>query len=556
MRCLWIGLFLISATSFCQSDDVLEQKFDSVLSQYYQTDQPGLAAGVIQNGKVLYLKGVGLADIDAKKSISIKTQFQVEDLAKQFTVLAVLLLEEQGKLSLDDDMRKYLTQLPKYEYTVKIKHLINHTSGLYNLDPIKELLSIRPNDRFTHEDAVKVISAQQQLSFQPGTQFSYHRSDTELILLTEIVKAISGDSFENFTKEQLFKPLDMLNTTFSNDHSRSLNRAKSYSVQEQKITYNPVTDFTLGVNNLYTTTEDFAKWFQCYSVNHKLSHLIAKLDEYVKLDNGQEYASTWGKVTIGRYYDHPERGLPKMSWQYGLVAGYGANVFRFQSHDVISFVLGNNNRYNGMPAMLLANQVLENEYTEPFEIDYSKIQFMKLSSQEMKKYEGFYWDKSNSLVREIYVKNDTLRYKRLNGNRETPLLPVSKNKFQLFVQGDTEAFVTFHENHFEFSSLNSNPGTYHKFDLADNDEVNYSEYVGRYYNKELDVIFNFSLLESELIGSNFKTNPIAFYPIIKDAFRSNTFIYSGVQFVRKEDKIQGFNINTDGVKNLYFERIL
>ncbi len=555
MKRLSILLFLISQVAISQSYQ-LEKKFDSVLKNYYNTDKPGLAAGVLQNGKLLYLKGFGLEDVETKKYITPKTKFQVEDLAKQFTILAVLFLEKQGMLSLEDDIRKYLTELPEYEHVVKVKHLINHTSGLYNLDPIKELLSIHSNDTFTHEDAVKLIYSQKKLNFKPGSRFSYHRSDTELVLLTELVKSVSGDSFVSFTKEKLFKPMAMTNTTFCNDHSMMENMAKSYSVTETT-TYNPMVDFTLGINNLYTTAEDFAKWFQLYSSSHEFSSLIKKLDNYVALDSGIEYASTWGKMTLGRYYDHPERGLPKMSWQYGLIGGYGANVFRFQSHNVISFVLGNNNRYNGMPAMTLANQIMEREYTEPAEIQYNKITFKKSAANKIKKFEGFYWDKTNGLVRQIYLRNDTLRYKRLNGNRETPLLAKSKNSFQLYLPGDTEVFVTFYKDRYEFSSLNSMPITYYKIDPVKQSMVDLDEYAGLFYNKEFDLVYRFEKDTNHLVASNFNSSATQFYPILKDNFRSNTFMLSGIKFLRDtSNKIRGFEIHTDGVNGLTFERIL
>lgn len=544
---------LISFTTFSQNQQ-LEQKFDSILSIYKSTDKPGLAAGVLQNGKLLYLKGFGVEDIETKQPITPQTKFLVGDIAKQFTVLAILLLEQEGKLSMEDDVRKYIPNLLNYEYALKVKHLVNHTSGLHNLEPIKELLSIKENDLFTQQDAVKIISAQQKLNCKPGTQFSYHYSATEVILMVEIVKAVSKISFEEFTKKQLFEPLGMQDTSFDISRSMQTNLAKSYSVREE-ITYNPVNDLTLGVNNLYTTAEDFTKWFQHFYADKKLSSLVKKLDTYVKLDSGKEYASTWGKVTLGRYFDHPERGLPKMSWQYGLVGGYATNFFRYHSHNLVAFVLGNNNRYNGMPAGNLGNLILEKEFIEPAEIDYSKIKFTSLSPKKLKKFEGVYWNKSNSLVREIYLKNDTLRYKRLSNNLETPLLALTNNKFQFYVDGDTEISVTFKGNTFEFSSLNSDASIYDKIDLVDTSQLNLSDYTGSFYNKEYDVILNFSLVENSLTLSNFKTNPIPFYPIIKDAFRSNTYMYSGIQFVRKNDIVNGFNINTDGVKNLYFEKI-
>ena len=553
MKNLTTLILLISFVSFCQNKS-LEQKFDSILSPYKSTDKPGLAAGVIQDGKLLYLKSFGVEDVKTKKKITPQTKFQVEDFGKQFTILAILLLEEEGKLSLEDDVRKYLPNLPKYKHILKVKHLINQTSGLHTLVPIKELLNIRQNDLFTQEDAVRMITAQQILNFKPGTDFSYHTSDTEILLMVEIVKAISKISFQVFTKKHLFEPLGMTNTIFDNSRSTLTNLAKSYRVREN-ITYNPVNDLTLGVNNLYTTAEDFAKFYQHFYTDKKLSPLVKKLDNYVKLDSGKEYASTWGKVTLGRYFDHPERGLPKMSWQYGLIGGYGANIFRYHSHNILTFVLGNNNRYNGMPAGGLGNLIMEKEFKKPIEIDYSKIDFKSLSSKKLKKFEGIYWDKTNSILREIYIKNDTLRCKLLSNNRETPLLALTENKFQFYFKGDTEIFITFKENTLAYSSLNSDVKTYHKVDVVDESQLNLSDYTGSYYNKEYDVVLNFYIKENALVISNFKTSPIAFYPIIKDAFRSNTYIYSGVQFTRSNDIVNGFHINTDGVKDLCFKKI-
>ncbi len=554
MRRVIVLAALISYAGYSQNTN-LEKKFDSILSAYASADKPGLVAGVIQKGKLLYLKGLGVEDIETQKQITTQTKFQIGGLAKQFTVLSILFLEQKGQLSLEDDIRKYIPTLPEYDYPIKIKHLLNHSSGLYTLYPIKELLSIRDTDVFTHEEAVRIIASQKKLNFKPGTQFSYHTSNTEVILMVEIVKSVSKQSFQEFIKKHLFDPLEMKNTSFENSRGMLTNLAKSYSIGE-KINYNPINDLTLGVNNLYTTAEDFAKWFQMYNANKKLSNLVRKLDQYTQLDSGKEFASTWGKLTIGRYFDHPERGLPKMSWQYGLIAGYGANVFRYQSHDVVSFVLGNNNRYNGMPAGVLANQIMNKEYTEPAEIDYSSVKTKRLSSSKLKKFEGVYWDKTNSLVREVYVKNDTLRYKRLNNNRETPLLPLTDNKFQFYLRGDTEVMIDFSKDKFLISSLNSDPSTYNKIDLVNASELSLPDYVGTYRNKELDVILRFSLQENSLIISNFKTKPIQFYPVIKDAFRSNTYIYSGIQFVRENNTVKGFNINTDGVKGLFFQRIL
>ncbi len=548
-----LALFLVfSIQLFSQS----EIKFDTIFSQWNNKHSPGVAAGMIHNGEIIYLKGFGIANLETGEPITPKTKFQVDDLAKQFTVLGILLLKEQGKIALEDDIRVFLPELPEYSEPIKIKHLVNHSSGLHILYPIKELMGIRSNDLFTQEDALKIIRSQKKLNFVPGTAYSYHTSDTEIILMTELIAKASGQSFIEFIKEHIFEPLEMLNSTFDADRAMLSNLAKSYTLGDE-IAYSPINDLTLGATNLYTTAEDLAKWFQAFYKKGKLFEIVQQLDNYVTLDSGKEFASTWGKMTLGRYFDHPERGLEKMSWQYGLKGGYACNFFRFPSHDLISFVLGNNDRYNGMPTMLLANEILEDYYTEPVEIDYNKIDFKSLSNKKLKKHEGTYWDKTNGIVRELFVKNDTLRYKRLNNNQETPLLALSDNKFQFYLRGDNEIIITMKKDHFMLSSLGSNASRYDKIEtMPDLSLSDLKDFSGTFFNKALDIVYTFTVEENLLTGANFRIGKTTFYPVVEDVFRSNTYMLSGIHFLRDTlGQVNGFKIDTDGVKNLYFKKI-
>ena len=376
--------------------------------------------------------------------------------------------------------------------------------------------------------------------------------------MVELIANVSGQSFIEFTKKNIFEPLKMHNTTFNNDRKMLSNLAKSYALTDESISYNPINDLTLGATNLYTTAEDLAKWFQAFYKKGKIFDIVQQLDTYVMLDNGKEYASTWGKMTLGRYFDHPERGLKKMAWQYGLKGGYGCNMFRFHSHNLISFVLGNNNRYNGMPAGQLANVIMEDYFTEPPEIDYSKINFKSIATKKLKVFEGTYWDKTNGIVRELYVKNDTLRYKRLNNNIETPLLALSDNKFQFYLRGDTEIFITIYKDHFVVSSLGSDPNRYDKIEPdAIAVDLHLEDYLGTFYNEELGIGYTFTSKDKLLTGTNFRTGNTTFYPIVKDAFRSNTYMLSGIHFIRNEQgQVISFRIDTDGVSGLYFKKLI
>ena len=546
-------IFCLFCINIYAQDQIASEAFDEIFVDWKASDQPGVAAGIISNGEIVYLKGFGDTDVQHPKNITPQTKFQIGDLAKQFTVLAVLLLEKKGAISFDDDVRSYISELPKYKSPLKIRHLLNHTSGLNNLNIIKELSGYRPNDVFTQEDALKLVCAQKQLSHVPGTAFSFVDSDTEIILLAEIVAKASEKTLTDFTSEKIFKTLQMNNTTFNNDRTLLNNIATSYEIGEQ-VRYNPVNNLTLGVTNLYTSAEDLAIWYRSYTSHSDLKSLIIKLDNYVTLENGTENNTTWGKMTYGRYFEHSERGLPKM-WQYGLIGGYASNVFRFYSEDLTTFVIGNNNRYNGSFAMQMANKYLENKFTEPPTIDYSKIKVIKESDENLKKLEAFYWNSKNGLSRKIYFKDDTLRYKRLENNRETLLLPLGNNKFQFYINGDTEVVMAVNKEKKSLSIL-----------IGESDEILYSEYkpkkytaneleyfTGMFYNAEIDVTYTLVNEKDVLVFKNRRNGTTQFYPLKTDIFRSNSIMLSSIKFVRDDKNIiVGFALTTDGIKDLYF----
>lgn len=531
------------------SAQVENSKFNKFFENWKDENKPGVVGGVIKDGKIIFLKAFGSADAKNKKKNTIKTKFQVDDLAKQFTVLATFLLIEEGKISSEDDVRKYLPKLPKYKHQIKIKHLLNHSSGLYNLDPLKELMGVRSFDVFTQEDALKIIYAQKELNFIPGTQFSYLRSDTEVILLSEIIAKVSQKSFSEFTSEKVFKPLGMSNTAFNNERRLLDNTAVSYRIGEE-IYNNPVNDLTLGATNLYTTGEDLAKWFQVYTSSTNLLHeLIKKLDDFVVLDSGKRYNSSWGTMTYGRYFDHLERGLESI-WQFGINAGYASNMFRFYTKNFVTFVLGNNNRYNGMPAMNMAYEELKEDFPKAQVVDFKEIKTKKLSKKQLQKFEGYYWKENNGLTRQIYLKNDTLRYKRLESNRETALVPLNENKFQFVVNSDDEVIIAFQDNSFSIKSGVGDENVYRKFTPVELTNSDLKKHLGFYYNKELGIGFELKVKNGKLIANSFTNGEIMFYPIVGNVFRSNTFMLSSVTL-----KKNGFYVKTDGVNLLFFKKL-
>jgi len=204
----WIILLLLTCNGIAQSqDESIERKIDS-LFQKYNAETAGVAVGVVINGKLAFEKGYGMANLEYDIPITPKTVFHVASVSKQFTAFSIYLLESQSEISFDDDIRKYIPEIPDFGKTIKIKHLLYHTSGLRDQWGILALAGWRMDDVITTEQILNLVSQQKDLNFETGSDFSY--SNTGYTLLAEIVKRVSGQSFSEFTQKNIFKPVCLL----------------------------------------------------------------------------------------------------------------------------------------------------------------------------------------------------------------------------------------------------------------------------------------------------------------------------------------------------------
>ena len=561
LNLIFIAL-LLGVISFAQIVSVEEAELDKVFDTWNNSDMPGGAAAIVKDGKIVYLKGFGSANIEANKSITPQTKFQLGELSKQFTTLAILLLEQQGNISLDDDIRKYIPELPKYKYKVTISHLLNHSSGLYNINKIHDVINGSGTIK-TQAQALKLIVSQKGLSFKPGTYFSYHESVTESVLMAEIVAKSSGQSFADFIKSNIFEPLGMKNSIIRDDSNTILTNVAQPYQQEEGEDYKKleVESSVVGAINVYSSAEDLAKWYANY---HKpqgdLGQLIKKLDTPVQLNNGEKFVYYWGKMVIGREFTHPERGLP-IFWNFGLQGAYGTNVFRYIDQNITSFVLGNSNQYNGALAQGAINVLVEDDYPLPVNIDFESKEIKKLSAKKLKTFEGHYWFKEG-YASELFIKNDTLRAKWLfsNRNRYQTLVPLSDNTFQQYAKMENKRLFNFKKEgddmilYFTFNE--SRPDIMERYEPVTPSEDELQSYTGIYYNKEYASLFSFRVENGELIVSNLHHQNITFRPVKKDVFTSTSMFFNALEFLRdSSNKIKGFKMVTDGIHNLEFKKV-
>src|SRR5262245_7442526 len=285
----------LGQTSLNGSSGQLNERVDKLFTQWDKPDSPGCSIGVIKDGKLVYKRGFGSANLDYNAPLTSESVFYIASTSKQFTAASILLLVRSGKISLDDDIRKYFPELPKYETPITINHLVHHTSGVRDYLELMGMAGRKMDEPFGNEEAVELIARQKGLNFKPGEKFSY--SNSNYVLLAEIVRRTSRKSLREFADENIFRPLGMGNTHFNDDRTAVVkNRVVSYAPSSTgRYSQFIKTIEAMGDGNLLTTIEDLAKWDQNFYDNKVggagfSQQMLAR----TKLNNGEEIPYAFG----------------------------------------------------------------------------------------------------------------------------------------------------------------------------------------------------------------------------------------------------------------------
>ncbi|NIM98717.1 MAG: serine hydrolase, partial [candidate division Zixibacteria bacterium] len=311
-----LGLFSIafllssvgSDTAAFKAHDSLEERVDKLFSFLNETDSPGIAVLAVRDGKVLLRKGYGLANLEHRVPITPETVFDIASISKQFCGMAISMLIEEGKISLEDDVRKYIPELPDFGQTITIDHLVHHISGIRDWGGTLGLAGWRMDDVISFEQILTMAFNQQGLNFKPGDEYTY--SNTGYNLLAELVGRVTGKTFRQWTDENIFKPLGMKNTRFLDDHTEVIpNKAYGYSRSSDSKFSARLNGLTaIGSSSLYTTIDDLAQWVK--NLDNPRVGGKAVLERMLirgKLNSGRQTRYAFG-LEIGTY-----RGLKTIS---------------------------------------------------------------------------------------------------------------------------------------------------------------------------------------------------------------------------------------------------
>lgn len=337
---LLLTLFLITSysVSYAQTENIYSKnqikRLDSIATQDVPKGAPGIATGIVSNGKIVYERVAGYANLVDSTLITRNTRFNIASNGKQFTALAILVLIDENKISLTDDIRKYLpTIYPKLNSKITIENLLNHTSGIrdvYDLWSLKGLTWWKHT--FSNKDVLELIEKQQELNFTPGSKYSY--SNTNYILLTAIIEKVTGKSFVAYTND-LFKKLDMPNTSFEDNYKNIRGPlAKAYFNFNTWTTYNWIWN-ACGDGNIFSTLADQLQWEQI---------LQGSTDSNIKRQILEKSQQLTDNSTIKNYGYGLEFGTYKgLSYKFheGATGAWKATITRFPSKETSIITLTN-----------------------------------------------------------------------------------------------------------------------------------------------------------------------------------------------------------------------
>lgn len=549
-------LFLISFFSCAQSNYLDKNKIeavDNLFNKWDNPDSPGAAIGIVQNGKMLYSKGYGVATLEHNVPNTSQTAFSIASNSKQFTAACIVLLSQQGKLDLDQSLYSIYPDLPEYAKNINIKNLLNHTSGMRDYAQITYLSGLRPNDFFNDDDIMKWIKGQKELNFPAGEKYSYCNSG--YWLLGQIVKKVSGLSLGDFAKKEIFEPLGMSNTQFFEDNSMIIKkRASGYRPSRSGGFFNLLsTQENVGDGGVYTTVEDMKKWDDEFYNQKVLNESSWKLMTTQGVLNNGETLTYASGLEIKEH-----KGLKTID-HGGREPGYWSDIIRFPEQKFTVIVFTNREDANATPlGYRIADIFLEEKFETPIEKiePERKIEFKKLSSNTLKKFEASYWNADDKSSRKVFIKNDNLIYQRGPGSIH-PLAPIGNDEFKVMETPPfIKAFVRFKKNKDQYNLIVTINGDEEKpFEAYIPTTYSANElkaFTGKYFSEEIDTKYELKLDKGQLwLFLNGKRE----FPLRHKRDQLFTSPMCDFEFIKSNQEVNELRVSTSRVKNLSFKRI-
>ena len=538
---LTVVAFLSAATSAQVPDKAkvvagADRAFEKVVKAYV-APAPGCAAAVSLNGDVVFEKAFGLADLEHNVPNTTQTIFESGSVAKQFTAAALVLLQQDGKLSLDDPVRKYLPEFPDYGAPLTIRHLLNHTAGLRDWGTVMSLTGAGRGDRvITMDLAFDVITHQRALDFTPGSEYSYSNSGYNLAAI--IIERVSKQKYPAFVEDRLFKPVGMKNSSWRDDYQRIVpGRAQAYSRQgNAPWRLNMPFMNVYGNGGMLTTVGDWMKWNAMLDSQSLGAPLVTALETRGVLNDGRKIAYALG-LTIDTY-----KGLKDVS-HGGATAGYQTFLARYPDNKVSVGVMCNGTSPSA--GGIAAN--ITDEIFGPFP-ETTKTEAAKVSEDELKKFVGIWRNEKTHTPARFAIQNGVSRW---SGAR---VVPMGGGQFTV---GNNQLKFTFDKDGKPmFAETVDSDGEVRRF-IAEKEWTPTAEdlasFKGDWFSEEAGATFTVAVDADKVFIKQRPATSLQMQPIYEDHFDAQGFV---VWFTRdKTGKVNGLHVGASRMRDMPFVRV-
>ena len=523
-----------------------DPRVDEIFAKWNTPSTPGCALAVVQNGTVAYTAGYGSANLELDVPITPQTVFDIGSVSKQFTAMSILLLAEGGKLSLDDEIHRFIPELPAYGAPITLRTMLHHLSGLRSYTDLFDLAGVPEIDQTTDEDALALIVRQKTLNFPPGRQYLY--SDTNYFLLSLVVRRVSGESLHEFARRRIFLPLGMTKTHFHDDHRMVVpRRATGYEPRPGGGFDIDMSSFEeLGDGSVMTTVEDMARWNRNFDVPVVGGRrAIEQMQEVGVRSDGSKTPYAMGLI-LDLY-----RGIPRVQ-HTGEWVGYRSSFLRFPQRKLGVIVLCN--MIGDLDPLALSERVAD-IYLGPAE----RAPVAPRAS-ELESYAGRYWNAETFAYLRFVALAGTLalhdgdslqklnylgqgEFRTENSTTRYVFQPAAAGSTVQAIDDDSDPIVL---QRVAGAPVQTEPVQMEKL----------LQYTGVYYNGELGVSWSLEIRGAKLVRRQWMFPAQELQPILPDIFSGDLSEATyALKFSRDAaGRVDGFTVGTSMVRPLRFSR--
>jgi len=543
-------LLLYIPPTLAQTADPHAAAVAELLVAWSKPDRPGVQVAVLLDGKVIHHVAVGMADLEQQVPVTLDSVFHAASVSKQFTAFAVLLLEQEGKLSIDDPLAKYIPEAAPLG-AITLRQLLTHTSGLRDLSTISAMAGWQHEDLLTQTQAVTLLLAERGLNSAPGSRFEYINSD--YVLLAEVVQRKSGKRFDVFCRERIFNPLAMLHTRFQEElRTFVAGRAPSWLLTRKGYERAILNAAYVGSTGLKTTADDLVRWasnFETGSVGGV--KLLRRMEERGVLNDG-----TTNDYALGQ--DHRRWNGMDVWMHGGRDAGYRSFLLRVPQQRFALAVLGNASDLNStVLAFSIADIYLRDHpgyRSDPVPVKTAP------TAKQLDAYSGTYELFPGTL---FTLSSDGSRLMLAPfGGQPRPLPALASNRFMLDPAADVTLEMSLPVNgkssYFTYRISRDGVVFARRLNLMpfDPSALDLTVYSGRYWSEELGTVYDLVINDGRLFARHLRNGVIPLTAYQPETFSSPEYYFGRVVFQRDSDgRVSGFLLSGVLAKDVHFVRL-